>query len=1468
MVFEPNRGQADAGIRFLARGRGYTLALKPDEAVFSFWAGGGWRPDSTAGPTRAAPGGRQQRPRDLRMRLAGADPAAQAVGLDERPGKANYMIGSDPRKWLIGLPTFARVLFRGVYPGVDLIYYDREQQLEYDFHIAPGAGPEVITLDFDGTDSVEIDARGELVLHTEAGEVRQAPPVVYQEIGGARQPVSGRYVLKGGLEVGFEVGPHDPTLPLVIDPVLSYSTYLGTGEVAGIAVDRDHNAYLTGKSVPGAPPENGDFFVAKLNPKGSAFLYFAVFGGEDLDFSAGIAVDSSGNAYVTGSTRSRDFPTHDPMQAQCSGTASGPCDDAFVMKLDPSGLLVYSTYLGGGMPDFGRAIAVDGAGNAYVTGSTESEDDPQTPEFEGFPLRNAFQSSPDGGLPTSDAFVTKLNAAGSDLVYSTYLGGNNIDEGLGIAVDGPGNAYVTGGTFATDFPTLNAFQGTSAGFEDAFVTKFNPGGSVVYSTYLGGDNLDEGSGIAVDGSGNTYVIGTTLSADFPVSNALQPTIAGDLDAFVTKLDAAGQPVYSTYLGGTDLENGRRIAVDPLGSAYAVGATLSGGFPTLNAFQPSFGGACSGGRFCTDAFVTKLSADGTRILYSSFLGGRDVDAPFGIDIDDSGSLYVAGVTFSDDFPTANPMHPAPAGSRDGFVSKIAEPPLVFIHGISASYLVEQFNYPDLLPAEELWLGILADHGRLSLFPEDNPSPKIVSTDAFRTLRDPVIGAPLLQVYTALLDALKTRGGYREYEVNGYTLRRTTRDCDLAQKDKMPNLFVFAYDWRKDNAQNAVALADYVGCVQKFYSDSNTGINLLTHSMGSLLARRYILDHPNVDDPNHLNVNALITIGAPWLGGPKLTHVLETGDFVPFFIAFDATIRNIAGSFTAAHQLLPGRAWFELGGPAVYGEDGFDLDGDGNSFELYSDYDHYIDVINQRHSRSGFHPGTAGDAFHSYANAQGDRQDNWQEDGTGVKYYHIYGVQSRLKTIRQVLASAYVSCDREGFCFTKPVFRLTLDRGDGTVPFLSAARLGNGLDYNATNANLFQYCSDGSFGDAGVEHTGMAANPVIIDRVLDLLVRSGRPQEPPPGTPACLPSSDRRSGADAHGPAPAQSARGERPGQAEGLPPALISTVLTVYGAGPLTLQDAQGNSTAPLSETIRGSVPGVQTYVLGDRAEMAVIPAPAQEEYTIEFRTTAEPLGIELIEGTGESAPTRAIRYRDLELPPGVLARLKITPQSIEDLVYDADGDGLFETSVAPAVSVSGPAAADVVPPVVSIGLEQRAAAVLITIAAQDSGSGVRSIRYSLDGASFQAYTQPLTVDPVQVPAVYAFAEDNVANRSSLIVRQTTSSAATPTPGGVATPTPTRTGTPAPTQTGTATPVGTVPAAGTPTSTPVPPTRVRAHSTPAWLAMVLLLGAASAGALRRGRRRDRAAGASASGLVAEPMRGAGGSDPAQGARNRG
>jgi hypothetical protein len=633
--FEVNAGQTDRQVKFLSRGGGHSLFLTPAEAVLTL--------------RNSKAKNYADRQSVVRIKLMGANPAPQIEGVEALPGKSNYLIGNDPGEWRRNVTSYGKVRYRGIYPGIDLIYYGNQQQLEYDFVVAAGADPNAIKLDFGGARQIQIDAQGDLVLDTGSGKVRQRKAVVYQRVNGRRREIANRYVLTGERQVRFEIASYDRARPLVIDPVLSYSTYLGgTGsdQVAGITVDVWGNAYLTGLTSsldfptadPMQPQNRGlqDVFVAKLNREGSALVYATYLGGSGGDSGVDIAVDWGGNAYVTGLTFSPDFPTVSPLQPAIAGP-----QDGFVAKLNSDGsALCFSTYLGGSGSEGGTNIAVGRTGGIYLVGGTNSPD---------FPTRNPLQPAIGG---TQDSFVAGLKSDGSALLFSTYLGGSGNESSFGLAVDLMKNIYVAGITDSIDFPTAAPLQPTLGGSSDAFAVKLAAGGgALIYSTYLGGNSVEIGNAIALDAAGNAYVTGVTFSTDFPTVNPLQPNLSGVTDAFVAKIDRTGSALcYSTYLGGTDQDSGADIAVDWRGNAYIAGVTLSIDFPTIDVAQPMPDPNPMPPNARTSAFVARINAAGSGLIYSSYLGGGGVDQAFGIAVDLWGNAYVVGVTGSEDLPT--------------------------------------------------------------------------------------------------------------------------------------------------------------------------------------------------------------------------------------------------------------------------------------------------------------------------------------------------------------------------------------------------------------------------------------------------------------------------------------------------------------------------------------------------------------------------------------------------------------------------------------------------------------------------------------------------------------------------------------------------------------------------------------------------------------------------------------------------
>ncbi|MGA2771780.1 MAG: SBBP repeat-containing protein [Bryobacteraceae bacterium] len=655
--FEPNAGQTAAAVTLLSRGPNYTLFLMPGAATLR--AGGSI----------------------VKMKLIGANPDAEAVLLEPLESRVHYLIG-EPHTWQTDVPTYARVEYRNVYPGIHIAYHGVESvapdgdgrrvagRLEYDFVLDPGADPSQIRLRLEGAEHMQLDTNGDLLLRTSEGEWRHTAPPAYQLRNGVRQKVAGNLVAGGPDEFTFEIGEYDRSRPLVIDPALTYSTFLGgrgQDSATAIAVDAAGNTYVTGYTesvdfpeVPGSRlggPGGVDVYVAKMSPAGQ-LLYLTYLGGSGDDRGYGIAVDSAGSAIVTGWTYSANFPILSAAQPRLGGGRDG-----FVAKLTPAGnALVFSTFVGGSGADSGNAVAVDQQGNIYVAGETASAD---------FPVLNGLQPRIGGG---EDAFLAKFNGVGVRL-YSTYLGGTADDRATAVAVDASGSAYITGSTYSPNFPVISAFQPKLGGGQDAFAAKIGPSGSaLLYSTYVGGGGgtvgaPETGTGIAVDSAGYAYVAGTTNSSNFPTSNPWQSSLNGSQDGFVLKLSVTGNAlVYSTYLGGSSVDMALAVAVDDTGRAYVAGYTASSDFPTVNALQPANAGAY-------DAFIVKLAPAGNVLEMATYLGGTGSDSANGIALDSLGGVYVSGQTLSPDFPAAAAIQAFELSAMSAFVAKIGSGTLV-------------------------------------------------------------------------------------------------------------------------------------------------------------------------------------------------------------------------------------------------------------------------------------------------------------------------------------------------------------------------------------------------------------------------------------------------------------------------------------------------------------------------------------------------------------------------------------------------------------------------------------------------------------------------------------------------------------------------------------------------------------------------------------------------------------------------
>ena len=620
LVFHPNRGQESPSVRFLSQG-GSVIAQFADNAV------------SLKMPNAA-----------VRVEFAGASlsPALSLVG--------------------------DTVVYRDPWPGIEVQYAPYWQTVKSEYHVAAGANPDLIRLRYEGAGAARILSDGALAVGVAGAEFLESPPFAYQERG-ERVSVPVAYRIDSDGMVGFALGRYDPSLPLVIDPVMNYSTLFGgSGDttVTSVAFDTFGNPVVAGWTTATDLPANGakkksgggvEAFVAKLSASGNRVVWCSYLGGIGDDRAFGVAVDSSNNVYVTGWTQSTNFPVFGAIQAKLAGSRN-----AFVTKFNALGTaILYSTYLGG-YHDQGNGIVVDSSGSAYVTGDASSPT---------FPVMNAYQKTFGGGQ--MDAFVAKLNPAGNGLVFSTYVGGSGADHGASIALDASRNVYITGSTYSTNFPVgANATQPRIGGAQDAFVAELSAtGATMLFATYIGGSGgtpgLGEGgSGVAVDSSGNLYVAGVTSSIDFPTTaGAFQKSITngGANDhGFAWKLNTARQIVYSTYLAGTNMDVVNDLAVDPAGNAYLVGTTSSTDFPGVRAFQSAITGS-------TNGFLLKLNSAGSGLIFGSFLGGSSADAANSVAVDGMQNVLVGGLAQSSDFPLLNPAQTYSNGPFSGFVTKV-------------------------------------------------------------------------------------------------------------------------------------------------------------------------------------------------------------------------------------------------------------------------------------------------------------------------------------------------------------------------------------------------------------------------------------------------------------------------------------------------------------------------------------------------------------------------------------------------------------------------------------------------------------------------------------------------------------------------------------------------------------------------------------------------------------------------------
>ena len=706
MLFEQNKGQTDKAVKFVSRGSGYTLYLTDQGAVFSLKVP---LPETEAELQAKAPKtGRKIKSDVLKMQFAGANAKPSVAGEAETITKTNYYIA---QKRIENVPNYGRVNYRDLYDGIDAVFYNNAaNRLEYDFTVAPHKDADQIKLHFDGAKNIAVDRAGNLVVKTERAELVQQKPFAYQEIDGARRAVAVKYVVDEQSQVSFALGDYDQSRTLTIDPALDYLTYIGGSafdDVFEIAADAGGNAYFTGQTgslnFHGETRDDNDAFggyVAKLNPDGTDFVYITILEGNGDDTARGIALDSANNAYVTG-VASHFFPTTSGAYDTVHGTINN--DDVFVAKLNTSGGLVYSSFLGGNDEDEGFDVAVDSSGKAYVVGLTYSN--------VAFPTKNKYQGC-GFFFPTTfdseDAFLTVMNAQGSDITYSSCIGNTvgavdlSDESAFSVALDSSNNAYVTGITNSDNFKVKNAFQPEIGGGKDGWIAKFNPAASgdasVVYASFLGGSGTDQGNGVAVDASGQAVVVGLTGSFNFPLQNAFRSTNQIN-EGFVTIVSASGTSlVNSSFLGGADQDRANNVALDSAGLIYVTGSTLSNDFPMALPFQAARRGV-------RDAFVTKLKF-GRGVISSSYIGGNGNDNGEGIAVKGN-FIYVGGDTASTNLLTTAGVVKQTTDNSDGFVAKVLDTKLdsVGVFRPTATFILTQ-SIANVVPVNANLTGNLA------------------------------------------------------------------------------------------------------------------------------------------------------------------------------------------------------------------------------------------------------------------------------------------------------------------------------------------------------------------------------------------------------------------------------------------------------------------------------------------------------------------------------------------------------------------------------------------------------------------------------------------------------------------------------------------------------------------------------------------------------------------------------------------
>ncbi len=667
--FEQNLGQGFAESKYFTKGKNFSLSFCSNKIIL--------RPRINFNIYN-----RQNS--QVNIKFNNSNTHTKISGISPLNTSINYFLGNNKNNWITDVPNFEKVKYEELYNGINLIFYGKQNELEYDFVIEPYANPGQISFSVENADNLFINTNGNITIRKDEHDIKMNAPKIYQIIGNKIINVDGNFILDEVNNLRFDLGKYDKSFPLIIDPIIIFSTYFGGGNsdfAYDIALDNGNNIYLIGETISSDfPIKNavqptrgggwGDIFISKINSAGTEIIFSTFLGGSNSDIGNGITLDQNGNIYLIGNTSSTDFPIKNALQSTLGSSNWG---DAFITILNNSGSeILFSSYLGGSGSEMGNSIAVGNDNSFVITGLTTSTN---------FPLVNAFQNNLSGGIFPQDIFITKFAPLATGLVYSTYLGNSSILSELGkdVVIDSKNNAIIIGSTGAVDFPLVNPLQNKIGGSYDVFVTKFSPLGVPVFSTFLGGTQIDQGEGIAVDKNDDIYITGHTNSADFPTKNPIQNK-GGifDNDIFISKISSDGQSlIYSTYLAGTDGDAGNDIAVNDKSEAYVTGSTSSDDFNTVNSLQDYNAGIFPPYR--TDIFVAKLNASGDKFIYSTYIGGNQDDEGNGIKVDKNSNAVITGKTKSNnDFPVKNPLQDYFGGGTcdqfpcpDGFIIKLNE-----------------------------------------------------------------------------------------------------------------------------------------------------------------------------------------------------------------------------------------------------------------------------------------------------------------------------------------------------------------------------------------------------------------------------------------------------------------------------------------------------------------------------------------------------------------------------------------------------------------------------------------------------------------------------------------------------------------------------------------------------------------------------------------------------------------------------